>query len=64
MEAPVESSPLGVIRCEAGCQLEEKVDILLSGCVPGTRDRKGQEGACTVGVFALFLPYQFLKGQL
>ncbi|XP_039998194.1 cilia- and flagella-associated protein 47-like [Xiphias gladius] len=43
MEVPVESSPLGVVQCEAGCQLEKKVDVLLSGCVPGNRDRKGQE---------------------
>ncbi|XP_074483047.1 cilia and flagella-associated protein 47-like isoform X1 [Sebastes fasciatus] len=42
-EAPVESSPLGVLHCEAGCQLERKVDVTLSGCVPGNRDRKGQE---------------------
>ncbi|XP_041638088.1 cilia- and flagella-associated protein 47-like isoform X2 [Cheilinus undulatus] len=42
VEAPVEESPLGVIRCEAGCQLEKKVDVLLTGCVPGNQDRKGQ----------------------
>ncbi|XP_044044267.1 cilia- and flagella-associated protein 47-like isoform X3 [Siniperca chuatsi] len=43
MEVPVENSPLGVVFCEAGCQLERKVDVLLTGCVPGNQDRKGQE---------------------
>ncbi|KAF7659348.1 hypothetical protein LDENG_00298910 [Lucifuga dentata] len=42
MEAPVENS-LGVIQCEAGCQLEKKVDVLLIGCVPGKQDQKGKE---------------------
>ncbi|XP_045909360.1 cilia- and flagella-associated protein 47-like isoform X3 [Micropterus dolomieu] len=42
-EVPVENSPLGVVCCEAGCQLERKVDVLLTGCVPGTQVRKGQE---------------------
>ncbi|XP_032362160.1 cilia- and flagella-associated protein 47 isoform X3 [Etheostoma spectabile] len=43
MEVPVENSPLGVIYCEAGCQLERKMDVLLTGCVPWNQDRKGQE---------------------
>ncbi|XP_071320696.1 cilia- and flagella-associated protein 47-like isoform X2 [Trachinotus anak] len=43
MEVPVENSPLGVVQCEVGCQLEKKVDVLLSGCVPGNQDRKGQD---------------------
>lgn len=43
---PFESSPLGVVHCEAGCQLERKVDIQLTGCVPGNQDRKGQDGVC------------------
>ncbi len=51
MEVPVENSSLGVVFCEAGCQLERKVDVLLTGCVPGNQDRKGQEG---VGQFVIF----------
>ncbi|XP_051283893.1 cilia- and flagella-associated protein 47-like isoform X2 [Dicentrarchus labrax] len=43
MEMPVENSPLGLICCEAGCQLERKVDILLTGCVPGNQEWTGQE---------------------
>ncbi|XP_031708292.1 cilia- and flagella-associated protein 47 [Anarrhichthys ocellatus] len=43
MESPVDNSPLGALYCEAGCQLERKVDVLLTGCVPGNGDRKGQE---------------------
>ncbi|KAM9334135.1 cilia and flagella-associated protein 47-like [Symphorus nematophorus] len=43
MEVPAENSPLGVVHCEAGCQLERKVDVLLTGYVPGNQDRKGQE---------------------
>ncbi len=53
MEVPVENSPLGVARCEAGCQLERKVDILLTGYVPGNQDRKGQEGECQLVNFSL-----------
>ncbi|KAM3857125.1 cilia and flagella-associated protein 47-like [Diretmus argenteus] len=45
MEASTESSPAGVVQCEAGCRLEETVDILLSGCVPGNQDSKGKEGS-------------------
>ncbi|XP_033472251.2 cilia- and flagella-associated protein 47-like [Epinephelus lanceolatus] len=45
MEVPVENSPLGVVHCEAGCQLERKVDVLLTGCVPGNQDRKGHKGS-------------------
>lgn len=44
MEVPVESSPLGVLHCEAGCQLETKVDVLLTGCVPGNQEQEGQKG--------------------
>ncbi|KAL3045754.1 hypothetical protein OYC64_013917 [Pagothenia borchgrevinki] len=43
MDLPVENSPLGVLRCEAGCQLERKLDVLLTGYVPGNRVRKSQE---------------------
>ena len=46
MDLPVENSPLGVLRCEAGCQLERKLDVLLTGYVPGNRVRKSQEGVC------------------
>lgn len=46
MEMPVKNSPHGAIQCEAGCQLEKKVDILLSGCVLENQDRKRQEGVC------------------
>ncbi|XP_044200977.1 cilia- and flagella-associated protein 47-like isoform X2 [Thunnus albacares] len=43
MEVPVENSPLGVFQCEVGCQLEKKVDVLLTGCVPGNQGQEGQE---------------------
>eukprot|EP00064_Thunnus_orientalis_P009032 superscaffoldBa00001118_g9055 len=43
MEVPVENSPLGVFHCEVGCQLEKKVDVLLTGCVPGNQGQEGQE---------------------
>ncbi|CAK6965505.1 LOW QUALITY PROTEIN: cilia and flagella-associated protein 47-like [Scomber scombrus] len=43
MEVPVKNSPLGVVQCEAGCQLEKKVDVLLTGCVPGNQGWDGQE---------------------
>ncbi|XP_028427228.1 cilia- and flagella-associated protein 47-like [Perca flavescens] len=43
MEVPVENAPLTVIHCEAGCTLERKMDVLLTGCVLGNEDRKGQE---------------------
>ncbi|XP_028275748.1 cilia- and flagella-associated protein 47-like [Parambassis ranga] len=42
-EVPVGGSLLGVVRCEVGCRSEKKVDVQLSGCVPGTKDRTGQE---------------------
>lgn len=54
MEDPVENSPLGVIHCEAGCQLERKMDVLLTGCVLGNEDRKGQEGVCQFVIFTVF----------
>lgn len=53
-EVPFESSPLGVVHCEAGCQLEKKVDIQLTGCVPGNQDRKGQDGGCQFAKIPLF----------
>uniref|UniRef100_UPI0037E78C74 cilia and flagella-associated protein 47-like n=1 Tax=Semicossyphus pulcher TaxID=241346 RepID=UPI0037E78C74 len=43
MEAPVENSELGVLRCAAGCQLERKVDVPLAGCAPGNQDQEGQK---------------------
>ncbi|XP_034533198.1 cilia- and flagella-associated protein 47-like isoform X2 [Notolabrus celidotus] len=42
VDTPVENSPLGVLFCEAGCQLEKKVDVQISGCVPGNQDRGGR----------------------
>ncbi|KAM7365486.1 hypothetical protein PAMP_016406 [Pampus punctatissimus] len=42
IEVPVENS-LGTVQCEVGCQLEKKVDVLLTGCVPGNQAREGQE---------------------
>lgn len=51
MEKPVESSPHDVVQCEAGWQLEKKVDVLLSGCVMGSQDRKGEEGVCHYVMF-------------
>ncbi|XP_074521086.1 cilia- and flagella-associated protein 47-like [Halichoeres trimaculatus] len=39
VETPVENSPLGVLVCEAGCQLERKVDVELSGCVPWNQEQ-------------------------
>ncbi|XP_008283639.1 putative uncharacterized protein CXorf30 [Stegastes partitus] len=43
-EAPAEKSSLAVVECEAGCQLQKKVDVLLTGCLPGNQDQRGQEG--------------------
>ncbi|KAM3585737.1 uncharacterized protein V6R79_025810 [Siganus canaliculatus] len=43
VEGSVENTPLGVIQCEAGCQLEKKVDVLLTGYVQGNQDRKGRD---------------------
>lgn len=65
MEAPVENS-LGVIQCEAGCQLEKNVDVLLTGCVPGNQDQKGAEGVCQYVVFTfLFFSYwQAVTGKM
>lgn len=45
VEVPVDNSPLGVVQCDAGCQLERKVDVLLRGSVPGNGE---QEGRCQV----------------
>ncbi|XP_078147098.1 cilia and flagella-associated protein 47-like [Centroberyx gerrardi] len=44
MQESTEPSALGVVQCEAGCRLEESVDVLLTGCVPGKQDSTGQEG--------------------
>lgn len=55
MEVPVENSPLGVVQCEAGGQLEKKVDVLLTGCVPGNQGREGQEGMCQFVIFTVFV---------
>ena len=46
MEVPVENSPLGPLHCEAGCQLETKVDVLLTGCMLGNQKWEGQKGVC------------------
>uniref|UniRef100_A0AAQ5ZD21 Calponin-homology (CH) domain-containing protein n=1 Tax=Amphiprion ocellaris TaxID=80972 RepID=A0AAQ5ZD21_AMPOC len=43
MEAPAEISSLTVVECEVGCQLQKKVDVLLTGCLPGNQDQRGQE---------------------
>lgn len=53
MEVPVENSPLGVVQCEAGCQLEKKVDVLLSECVEQNQGQKGLEGVCQLVIFTL-----------
>ncbi|XP_051799231.1 cilia- and flagella-associated protein 47 isoform X2 [Acanthochromis polyacanthus] len=42
-EVPAENSSLTVVECEAGCQLQKKVDVLLTGCLPGNQDQRGQE---------------------
>ncbi|XP_061554921.1 cilia- and flagella-associated protein 47-like [Phycodurus eques] len=34
---PVDNSPLCVVQCEAGCQLEKKFDVQLTGYVPGAQ---------------------------
>lgn len=50
---PMEESSLhDVVQCDAGWQLEKKVDVLLSGCVVGSRDQKGREGVCQLVMFA------------
>ncbi|KAM8722646.1 cilia- and flagella-associated protein 47-like isoform 1-T1 [Acanthopagrus schlegelii] len=43
VEVPVENSPLGPLHCEAGCQLETKVDVLLTGCMLGNQKWEGQK---------------------
>ncbi|XP_030010449.1 cilia- and flagella-associated protein 47-like [Sphaeramia orbicularis] len=43
LEVSAENPSLGVVQCEAGCQLEKKFDVQLSGCVLGSQDRKSQE---------------------
>ncbi|KAF0046272.1 hypothetical protein F2P81_002801 [Scophthalmus maximus] len=40
VEVPVDNSPLGVVQCDAGCQLERKVDVLLRGSVPGNGEQE------------------------
>lgn len=60
MEVPVKSSPLGMVQCEAGCQLEKKVDVLLTGCVPGNQGREGQEGVCQFVIFTVFVKFKCL----
>ncbi|XP_051915032.1 cilia- and flagella-associated protein 47-like isoform X1 [Hippocampus zosterae] len=35
LRAPVDKSPLCLVQCEAGCQLEKRLDVLLTGFVPG-----------------------------
>lgn len=44
LEAPLKELTLGVVQCEVGSQLEKKVDLKLTGCVPGNRDQSKQEG--------------------
>lgn len=44
LEAPLKELTLGVVQCEVGSRLEKKVDLLLTGCVPGNRDQRRQEG--------------------
>ncbi|XP_061692741.1 cilia and flagella-associated protein 47-like isoform X2 [Syngnathoides biaculeatus] len=36
VSTPVDNSPLCVVQCEAGCQLEKKFDVQLTGFVPRT----------------------------
>ncbi|XP_054654983.1 cilia and flagella-associated protein 47-like [Dunckerocampus dactyliophorus] len=38
-----DNSPLCVLQCEAGCQLEKVLDVLLTGCVPGAQNPSGNE---------------------
>ncbi|XP_077399924.1 cilia- and flagella-associated protein 47-like isoform X1 [Vanacampus margaritifer] len=37
VRAPVDRSPLYVFQCEAGCQLEKRLDVQLTGFVPGAQ---------------------------
>ncbi|KAM9328460.1 cilia- and flagella-associated protein 47-like [Pholidichthys leucotaenia] len=48
-----EISLLGLVQCEAGCQLEKKVDVLLTGYVPGNEDRKEQEVSVRIQTIVL-----------
>ncbi|XP_067349403.1 cilia and flagella-associated protein 47-like isoform X2 [Channa argus] len=43
VEMPIENSQLGIVQCEAGCQLEKKVDVLLTGYVLRNQDCNGHE---------------------
>nr|XP_057907492.1 cilia and flagella-associated protein 47-like isoform X2 [Doryrhamphus excisus] len=38
-----DNSPLCVLQCEAGCQLEKTLDVLLTGCMPGVQSSSGNE---------------------
>lgn len=56
LEAPVEASALGVLLCGAGSQLERQMDVLLTGCVPGNQDCRGQEGERRFVMTLFFYP--------
>ncbi|KAF3706395.1 Cilia- and flagella-associated protein 47 [Channa argus] len=43
VEMPIENSQLGMVQCEAGCQLEKKVDVLLTRYVLRNQDCNGHE---------------------
>lgn len=43
LAAPPEESTLGVVQCEAGSQLEKKMDLLLTGCLSGNQDHSGRD---------------------
>lgn len=53
LAAPPEDSTLGVVQCEAGSQLEKKIDLLLTGCLPGNRDQSGRDSAFILSPYLL-----------
>ncbi|MEQ2181581.1 hypothetical protein GOODEAATRI_013061, partial [Goodea atripinnis] len=59
VEAPFENSPLAVLQCEVGCQLERTVDVKLTGYVPGNEELKVQEEFLAYSLLCLLNILQF-----
>lgn len=59
MEASSGPSELGVFQCEAGCLLEERVEVELIGCLPGNQDSTGEEGVGQCVILFFFFTLVF-----
>lgn len=57
--APLEDRTLGVVQCEAGSQLEKKIDLLLTGCLAGNQDLSGRNGAFVFSSYLSNVPSSF-----